>query len=298
MNKTPYTVSSLFDKVKDILIEKGLYSSIIDYANASGSAKEIRDGYFTVSSKLAFGGSEGIYLDLNLELPDGQTAFGTVKTLEAGDEAMRTMGRLYADIVLVTEQLIANSSEDFIWSGFRVEGKRFDKPLYFSYTPSSKPEEYVRKLISEENVTSVRITDYKTRQVKEICSFLDDPDKMLDFSVMEKDEFLNSYSYLTVEEYDMTLNGSDYREYGGYHFRPERDMKADIKSLISRNSLKFWGKQHDFVFGEKAAYPYTPESFMAVMDDDADVYKCAETGRYYVPCEHEMMELSTRRRKT
>ena len=34
--------------------------------------------------------------------------------------------------------------------------------------------------------------------------FADDPEKMIDFKELDKDEFLRSYSYLTEEEYDNT----------------------------------------------------------------------------------------------
>ena len=35
-------------------------------------------------------------------------------------------------------------------------------------------------------------------------SFIDDEEKMLDFFILTKEEFLNSYSYLTEEEYEAT----------------------------------------------------------------------------------------------
>ena len=36
-------------------------------------------------------------------------------------------------------------------------------------------------------------------------SFLNDMEKMQDFLALTKEEFLQSYSYLTEEEYDVTL---------------------------------------------------------------------------------------------
>ena len=35
-------------------------------------------------------------------------------------------------------------------------------------------------------------------------NFLDDDEKMADFKILTKEEFLTSYSYLTEEEYDNT----------------------------------------------------------------------------------------------
>lgn len=42
-------------------------------------------------------------------------------------------------------------------------------------------------------------------------SFINDEEKMYDFVRMDREDFLNFYSYLTEEEYDATLN--DYRKY-------------------------------------------------------------------------------------
>lgn len=39
-----------------------------------------------------------------------------------------------------------------------------------------------------------------------LSDFLDDEEKMIDFIKLSKDEFLDSYSYLTDEEYDLTLD--------------------------------------------------------------------------------------------
>lgn len=35
-------------------------------------------------------------------------------------------------------------------------------------------------------------------------NFSDDKEKMIDFNILTKDEFLKSYSYLTEQEYDKT----------------------------------------------------------------------------------------------
>jgi len=38
-------------------------------------------------------------------------------------------------------------------------------------------------------------------------NFLDDAEKMADFEILTKEEFLTSYSYLTEQEYDNTKRG-------------------------------------------------------------------------------------------
>ena len=37
-----------------------------------------------------------------------------------------------------------------------------------------------------------------------LCSFIDDKEKMKDFYILSKEEFLESYSYLNEIEYDLT----------------------------------------------------------------------------------------------
>lgn len=39
----------------------------------------------------------------------------------------------------------------------------------------------------------------------EVLGFSNDAEKMADFAVLSKDEFLKSYSYITEEEYDATV---------------------------------------------------------------------------------------------
>lgn len=52
---------------------------------------------------------------------------------------------------------------------------------------------------------------YKKEELK---SFIDDRDKMQDFLALTKEEFLEFYSYLTEDEYELTLK--DYNIlYGG-----------------------------------------------------------------------------------
>ena len=40
----------------------------------------------------------------------------------------------------------------------------------------------------------------------EYINFINDEEKMVDFFLISKDEFLQSYSYLMEKEYDLTLN--------------------------------------------------------------------------------------------
>ena len=51
---------------------------------------------------------------------------------------------------------------------------------------------------------------YKLKK-KKASHFLNDIDKMIDFGILAKEEFLASYSYLTEEEYDATAVAVDRR---------------------------------------------------------------------------------------
>lgn len=42
-------------------------------------------------------------------------------------------------------------------------------------------------------------------RIRNLTHFADDKEKMVDFEILSKEEFLFSYSYLTEEEYDMTV---------------------------------------------------------------------------------------------
>lgn len=39
--------------------------------------------------------------------------------------------------------------------------------------------------------------------------FCDDAEKMVDFLILSKEEFLESYSYITEQEYDLTVEKTD-----------------------------------------------------------------------------------------
>lgn len=43
------------------------------------------------------------------------------------------------------------------------------------------------------------------KKIENLTHFADDAEKMVDFAELTKEEFLFSYSYLTEEEYDATV---------------------------------------------------------------------------------------------
>ena len=77
-------------------------------------------------------------------------------------------------------------------------------------------------------------------------------------------------------------------EYQGYHFEPVGALPADWqksagKSLVSDPTLGISG-----YFGSK--HPYSHDSFYAASGSTADVFRCAENGKYYIPGENELFE--------
>lgn len=77
---------------------------ILDYGLAARDTLPVTTAEFGLKSSLDYGGNEGIYLDLWVELPtDGgkETGrLGTFKTLDEGEEAMHTMAALLADFII------------------------------------------------------------------------------------------------------------------------------------------------------------------------------------------------------
>lgn len=79
----------------------------------------------------------------------------------------------------------------------------FDDDYGVAYYPS----------ISELTTNKNRVSPIESRHSNikytidgvEFWSFIDDKEKMADFCIMSKEDFLNSYSYLTEYEYDATV---------------------------------------------------------------------------------------------
>ena len=94
----PMTTEELFEKIKGILKEKGKLPDILDYGIATSRPVPIRIYEFELKNNLDYGGSEGIYLDLEIEyFEDGEwhkDGIGTFKTLGESREAMLSDGEL------------------------------------------------------------------------------------------------------------------------------------------------------------------------------------------------------------
>lgn len=68
--KRPMTTEELFDRIKKILKEKGKLPEILDYGLGTYRPVPIRTYEFDLKNNLAYGGNEGIYLNLWIEYLD------------------------------------------------------------------------------------------------------------------------------------------------------------------------------------------------------------------------------------
>ena len=90
LNK-PMTTEELFNKICSILKEKGKTPDILDYGLATSFLVPIKTYEFDLKANLAYGGSEGIYLNLWItyfeEDEKHRSGLGTFKTLDKSDRS-------------------------------------------------------------------------------------------------------------------------------------------------------------------------------------------------------------------
>ncbi len=98
MNK-PMTTRDLFNKICNILKEKGRLPDILEYGSAASNPVPVTTYEYELGSKLAYGGNEGIYLDIWMEYSSGREEsrqkLGVFKTLYESADAMRLWGRWF-----------------------------------------------------------------------------------------------------------------------------------------------------------------------------------------------------------
>lgn len=123
MNK-PMTTEEYFDKVCEILKEKGVMPDILDYGLATHDPVPMKTYEFNIRNNLDYGGSEGIYLDLWIEYYEDKEkricGVGTFKTLRDDKEAMHIMANLLADFVIEERAYVNANLDDFTWEGADV----------------------------------------------------------------------------------------------------------------------------------------------------------------------------------
>lgn len=124
MLKKPMTTEELFNKIRDILKEKGKLPDILDYGLAAHNPVQIRTYEFDLKSNLTYGGNEGIYLSLWIEYFVNNerriNSVGTFKTLDESNEAMHIMAALLADFIIEEYAYVNANLDDFTWEGADV----------------------------------------------------------------------------------------------------------------------------------------------------------------------------------
>lgn len=169
MNK-PMTTTDLFNAVCDVLKEKDLMPTLLDYALADSNPSPITNYEFELKNNLDYGGSEGIYLDLWIvDYKDGRTRLrelGTFKTLNDNADAMRIMGKLLADFIVEEHSYVTQHADDFLWEGVNVYA--FDciteKKLNWSYMCDNIEQALIKKEELLKKYPHVLIRDNVTRK--------------------------------------------------------------------------------------------------------------------------------------
>ncbi len=127
--KRPMTTKGLFNKICGILKEKGRLPDILEYGSATRNPVPITTYEYELCSKLAYGGNEGIYLNIWIEYSADREKqiqrLGIFKTLHESSDAMRTMARLLADFIIEEYAYVNANLDDFTWEGVDIHA--FDK---------------------------------------------------------------------------------------------------------------------------------------------------------------------------
>lgn len=138
--KVPMSVSEFFKRIDDRLRGHEQLPEILDYGIPSRETLKLTSIDFCLDSRLDYGGSEGIYLDLWLTKPATKERynFGTYKTLEESPEAMREMGKLLADFIVNFHDYLDHNADDFDFEGYNIYPVKEDGTrnafYYIAYT--------------------------------------------------------------------------------------------------------------------------------------------------------------------
>ncbi|MDE7432011.1 MAG: hypothetical protein K2N34_08870 [Lachnospiraceae bacterium] len=167
----PMTTEELFNKIKDILKEKGKLPSILDYGLATYKPVPIKTYEFDLVNKLAHGGSEGIYLDLWIEyFVNGEKEkkkLWTFKTLCEDDDAMHVLAGLLADFIIEGCSYVNAHLDDFTWEGVDVHALDENGERYsWGYTCSDMETALHRKDELLKKYPQVVVRDNVTRKEK------------------------------------------------------------------------------------------------------------------------------------
>lgn len=170
--KKALTNAEIFNAIVSRLQRKDMIPEILEYAIPESTVTDIKTDEFTLCSHLDWGASEGIYLDVWLEIDDEdqtriKVGLGTFKTLHDGQLAMRIMARLLADFIFELDRFKAENRSAFEFTGYRVtaykDGGIAVKPTIW-YLNKEMAEQEAEKSLKKYPVVSV--TELATDTVK------------------------------------------------------------------------------------------------------------------------------------
>ena len=170
MNK-PMTTKDLFHKICAILKEKGRLPDILEYNLATKNPVPITTYEYELCSKLAYGGNEGIYLDIWIAYSSGREKtkqkLGVFKTLHESSDAMRTMAGLLADFIIEESAYVNAHLDDFTWEGVDIYAfDRDGKQCGLGFTYSTMEDALTKKDRLLEKYSKVVVRDNATRKEK------------------------------------------------------------------------------------------------------------------------------------
>lgn len=173
MRKEPITTTELFNTVTERLENKGKLPDILDYSLATRDSVPIKTENFCIKNNLDYGGSEGIYLDLFVEIYDGERFvthdLGVFKTLDDGIEAMEKMGALLGSFIAEISAYVSENGDDFEWEGFAIRpvGKDGKRRCGIYVVDLAAAKEAALKYM--EKYDSISICDYEGREERIYC---------------------------------------------------------------------------------------------------------------------------------
>lgn len=172
--KTPYTKGEFFEAVMKVIRDKDLCPDILDYDLPTSEKGLLEDDEFEIDSKLNYGASEGIYIDLSIKRYDEKNKkmvleeLGTIKTLKDNDDAMRAMGSLLGTFLAEANRFLREHSEDFCWEGYWVGPVKGEKDAQWYYTcgTEERRDEKIKELMEKPDVTEIKIVDMREGTVE------------------------------------------------------------------------------------------------------------------------------------
>lgn len=168
MIKRPMTSEDFFNKISEILKEKGKLPKILDYELALQQPVPIRTYEFGFRNSLDFGDNEGIYLAIWIEFFEKNKLekiyLGTFKTLQVNCEAMHIMAALLADFIIEANAYVIENLDDFTWKGADVHAFDDKGKMCLGYTCRNMESALKKKDELLEKYMQVVVRDNATRK--------------------------------------------------------------------------------------------------------------------------------------